>query len=124
MRTGRVAGTKGIHVNKKDTNIKVSNTDCGVENAEIDAFAADFDLTNVDIEAPADGNAVSGGIYENPLSDSGFKKLLASTNSLTNFLNGVMRLDKERENLEKIIAEKDALIAALKAENAHLKAGK
>lgn len=83
---------KKLHVNKKNTNadIKVANTDLDVVNA-------DFDLTSVDIEAPTDGNAVAGGVYENPLSDSGFKKLLASTNSLTNFLNGVMRLDKERE---------------------------
>ncbi len=40
---------------------------------------------------------VSGGVYDNPLSDAGFKKLLASAKSLTNFLNSVMHLDKERE---------------------------
>ena len=53
-------------------------------------------VTNRELEVPA-GKVVPGGIYENPLSDRGFKKLLSSASSLTNFLNGVMHLDKEHE---------------------------
>lgn len=57
-------------------------------------------VTNSDLELPEE-KVVPGGVYENPISDRGFKKLLASVSSLTNFLNGVMHLDKEHE-IEKL----------------------
>lgn len=52
-------------------------------------------VTNQDLETT--GKIVPGGIYDNPLSDEGFKKLLGSRSSLTCFLNGVMHLDSEHE---------------------------
>lgn len=57
-------------------------------------------ITNQDLELPA-GKVMPGGVYENPLSDRGFKKLLSSVSSLTNFLNGVLHLDAEHE-IEKL----------------------
>ncbi len=57
-------------------------------------------VTNRDLELPTE-KVVPGGVYENPLSDRGFKKLLSSVSSLTNFLNGVMHLNKEHE-IEKL----------------------
>jgi len=58
-------------------------------------------ITKKDLEFPKPGHVVPGGIYANPISDPGFKLLLASVSSLTDFLNAVMHLDKEHE-IEKL----------------------